>query len=987
VGGIVRTLVKNRKRFASMPLFVLILVGVIITSKSVQAETFGKTDIGGTDHSVLSPFYMYLTNFTNPYDNFNITQLSVYTRSAESGKFMNITMVLYDDDGEPNILLINETDVGWINITSTPGWVNFTVPGGYIAPAGIYWIGAYCQGGDTAWKMYYDNPAGNVRTVNDYDFVPLNNPFLTPESTYSNVYSMYASNETVNPYESGDLNYYDLDVNSTVAGQGIEFSAKWLDSNGMQSYIFGWNNSGTFLNDSAVDWTPVASPAWNTIEKTLNSTEGYRIEAQIWANDTLNNWGTTGKFIFETTDATTFSTILSEESELANCEFIQNAVDRASNPSTVLIPSGTWNFSESVATWDTVEIPVGVDVAGGATERDEDDQVIAWKTVLVMPFEAPQDSVWFKYTISNNISFRFTEIKMIGYRFFNTSSETMYTAIKIFAPYASYPTDGILDFRIDHCNFQDIAGSAITFGDESEYNRRVVRGLIDHNVLNNTYGDPGFMDYENRTLGYGFGIRRWASDTWEPDITKVIGKYTNYTIVIEDNYFTKWRHCVSTIDGVHQVFRYNVVEGGYGIGETDGHGSYADGSHPYAVGTRALEVYGNTFKNPDTTWNANPFAINHRGGGGIMYNNTIIGYEVGTGGLIDLNNDWGNYEPYCPQCFINNTYIWNNTLNGADLIHYNSDNVEDVNYFLRAPNIEEEGWEFIPYEYPHPLSSGNSPPNAPSLDSPVNETRTDMGMLLTFNWTFSDPDVEDTQIGYQIQIDNNASFGSPEVNHYNLSTSNNYTDQNLPNSVGGFYWRVKTWDNVSAEGSWSSSRYIIGDRQNITVLGTNDSSPYVGYASEIYCMVKSEYDDHELVEGDTLILEFSNGTAIPMAYNGTYWTATLVSYTPTTVFVDNYDTLYEQTYGISKLKTDFSLEIEWIAEQGDPGDPVEEDKVGDWFEVAFYPIAEMMGLALVIMGAALVFGAMNNTFEMSVVIDILKVAIIMAIGIWITLHL
>lgn len=67
--------------------------------------------------------------------------------------------------------------------------------------------------------------------------------------------------------------------------------------------------------------------------------------------------------------------------------------------------------------------------------------------------------------------------------------------------------------------------------------------------------------------------------------------------------------------------------------------------------------------------------------------------------------------------------------------------------------------------------------------------------------------------------------------------------------------------------------------------------------------------------------------------------------------------------------------------------PGEDDQVDKWFEKAFYPIAEMMGLTLIVMGAALVFGAMNNTFEMQVVVDILKVAIIMAIGIWIMTHL
>ena len=69
-----------------------------------------------------------------------------------------------------------------------------------------------------------------------------------------------------------------------------------------------------------------------------------------------------------------------------------------------------------------------------------------------------------------------------------------------------------------------------------------------------------------------------------------------------------------------------------------------------------------------------------------------------------------------------------------------------------------------------------------------------------------------------------------------------------------------------------------------------------------------------------------------MTHNGTYWTKTLVSQVATSAIVDNYDTLEEQTYGITVLKTDFSLEIEWMAAQGDPEDPAGTDA-----PIVFYP--------------------------------------------------
>lgn len=382
-----------------------------------------------------------------------------------------------------------------------------------------------------------------------------------------------------------------------------------------------------------------------------------------------------------------------------SAEDIQAAVDEvaAMGGGVVYIPEGTFNFVEVGEPWRTVNIPAGINLFGAPTERDANGQVIEWKTVLVMPYEAPASSTWFSVqgTGAPNVAFRFSDIKLVGWRFFNSSSKTMYTGVSI---------NQVQNFRVDHCYFQDIAGSAIFAGSSPmrDYNHGVISGVIDHNILNNTYGDPGLMHYEETTVGYGIFLRRWACAIWDYDITNVIGHYNNYTIFIEDNYFSKWRHCVSSNDGLHYIFRYNVVEGDYGIGSVDAHGSYADDVRTYAVGTRAIEVYNNTFKNPDTTWTNMPWAINLRGGSGIIFSNTLEGYYA----LMDLNNDYGNIA-YVPQCHINQTYIWNNNLGGGTLIKYNYDNTENVHYFLRAPNLGQDGFEYTPF--PHPLTLEAAP--------------------------------------------------------------------------------------------------------------------------------------------------------------------------------------------------------------------------------------------------------------------------------------
>jgi len=378
---------------------------------------------------------------------------------------------------------------------------------------------------------------------------------------------------------------------------------------------------------------------------------------------------------------------------------IQTAVDLASIGDTVSIPTGTFNFVDE-APWVSVSIPAGINIAGAPTERDEDNQVVSWKTSLIMPYEATSLSHFFEYSEDSNLGFKFSDLELVGYRNIDNNSTTMYRGLRLDTAYTNYPTTGYLDFRVNHCNFRDLGGTAVGISGHAEYNRRVYRGVIDHNRFTNVVGDPGFMNYEIRTLGYGIILNRWASDLWDSTVTNVIGQYTNYSIYIEDNYFSKWRHSVSSAGGFHYVFRHNVVEGDYATASVDGHGSYADDYHPYAVGTRAIEIYGNTFKDPDTTWTAVPWAINHRGGAAIMYNNTLEDYYA----LCDLNNDWGNYEPYRPDCLINDSYIWGNTLNGADLIKYNADSVEDVNYFLRAPTVEDDGFTWESYPYPHPLT-------------------------------------------------------------------------------------------------------------------------------------------------------------------------------------------------------------------------------------------------------------------------------------------
>lgn len=396
---------------------------------------------------------------------------------------------------------------------------------------------------------------------------------------------------------------------------------------------------------------------------------------------------------------------------------IQTAVDEvvAAGGGNVHIPMGTWNFVEVGEPWTTVYMDLAslsgvVTIRGAPTERDANDQVIEWKTVLVMPYEAPDLETWFHIDDDgrpfDGVRFRFTDIKLIGWRYYDLSSETTYYGIQL---------HNIQNFRVDHCHFQDMCESAVQRGSHQlhEYNEDVASGVIDHNIMVNTYGDSGFPGgprYNERTLGYGIGGRLWASEYWAP-LESVIGQYTPRTVFIEDNYISKWRHGAYGNDGMHYVYRHNTVENSYGNGEVDSHGSYATAQRPYAVGTRAIEIYENTFRDvstyapPGAILPDKPFVINHRGGSAIAFNNTMDNTYYT---LFHLNNDDGNLN-YVPQCRIADTYVWNNDLGGGTWCDYFWQVEENVHYFLRAPSLAEDGWEYTPYPYPHPLTLEATP--------------------------------------------------------------------------------------------------------------------------------------------------------------------------------------------------------------------------------------------------------------------------------------
>jgi hypothetical protein len=407
---------------------------------------------------------------------------------------------------------------------------------------------------------------------------------------------------------------------------------------------------------------------------------------------------------------------------------IQAAVDAvaAAGGGIVYIPEGTWNFVNVGESWTgaRVIVPPGVSIFGAPTERtsglpydgigmNPNDQVVEWRTVLVMPWDVPGTwgsiPVWFKLgdgSQNPNKPIRFSDIKLVGYRSFNSSSVTLHRGIAIY---------GVINFRIDHCYFEHICGGAINILNYY-YQNFYCSGVIDHCYFVNIYGYDVLSNYTAGNIGYGVSIGRSYYAPGEQPMPyepkeNMLGKYTNHTVFIEDCYFSKWRHCVSSGHGGYYVFRHNTIENDFGHFSLDVHG--LRDSEPGRAGGQGAEIYHNKFLNCSDQ-NSVRGVFQCGGGYGVWFNN-YIDTSYSSSGIVLYPEDYVPSETWHVKDF----YLWSSLgpwrsswsgipsgFNATRNVYadwtrpaYNSSDP-------RYPNTDQS-WSiagYTPYPYPHPLT-------------------------------------------------------------------------------------------------------------------------------------------------------------------------------------------------------------------------------------------------------------------------------------------
>jgi len=335
-------------------------------------------------------------------------------------------------------------------------------------------------------------------------------------------------------------------------------------------------------------------------------------------------------------------------------EDIQAAVNAmtAAGGGTVYIPEG--NFSFVISGSIGVTVPGGVDIFGQGVG----------KTILRQPSDPPANSIMFYLDGSNNKPIRISGIFFQGY--VKTTEDYSPQAIEI---------DAVKDFRIDHCRFEDFSGHAVGVGGQ-------YRGLVDHCDFDNPY---------KLTLSgtaWGYGIIVWGDEeTWN-NIDWYLGQYDGkYCIMyIEDCTFKRTRHAIAGNGGGFYIVRHCTFTDPdpYNFGQLDVHGGIGGGG----IGGRGLEAYNNTIVGAEGYDASQAFWL--RGGGGVVYNNTMQNIWYGVG----LYSEDGQQQ----KCKLHDLWVWGNSMDRGTLINNAGGFTQNVDYFLYAKS------GYTPYPYPHPLT-------------------------------------------------------------------------------------------------------------------------------------------------------------------------------------------------------------------------------------------------------------------------------------------
>jgi hypothetical protein len=396
--------------------------------------------------------------------------------------------------------------------------------------------------------------------------------------------------------------------------------------------------------------------------------------------------------------------IYNSDGSAANVQALANI---ATDGDTITLPSGTFAWTTGV----TISKGITLQGVAGATQIT---RAAGYSNALITIAGMPAD----------------LPVRVTGIRFNSPVGQNgdLYS-IYVLGPYGG--ALGLTQLRIDHCYFYG--------GMRTLFFRYRVNGVVDHNTFHDcAYITEHFGDDDYAWIRAGTPQFGTSDSIFFEDNSIVLDSTLTYFDVQSDQN-----------TGGKLVWRYNTFDltaytGTFGsiIGE-HGNQAYWLGSNDWLRGGIMCEFYNNTVR-----WGSAFRIIWFRGGRNIVANNAFYGNL--NGALVAFDEEEGiNVLPlrssWPAEDQVNNTFIWNNTVNGspqdpATIYCWQSGSQPYIqlgrDYWLVPPssntvtNYPQPGLpslpgypspysspvtSWMPYTYPHPLTgSGPGPTPTPT---------------------------------------------------------------------------------------------------------------------------------------------------------------------------------------------------------------------------------------------------------------------------------
>jgi hypothetical protein len=292
-----------------------------------------------------------------------------------------------------------------------------------------------------------------------------------------------------------------------------------------------------------------------------------------------------------------------------------------------------------------------------------------------------------------------------------------------------------IGFTIHNCRFTSFGHAAVQIRHAPD----AADGLLYNNEFTgNHHADPRPDPVENRnrvsSLGYGVEVRADLTDGMNSDDQWVREPNPGGQgfIFIEDNYFTGHRHAVAAGEGGLYVFRNNLVDRNLTAHAVDAHGA---GAHANSLSTRFYEVYRNHLISASSRdagaggFEAPNFAMAFRGGEGVIFSNTGVGFPAGVRLAVEVPSSdypvpyqigWESATNHTPnpdpdhrgiepsELVRGDVFLWDNHFEANDGHPVNELHIGSGDVHLLVANrdyhrLPRPGYE--PFTYPHPRAA------------------------------------------------------------------------------------------------------------------------------------------------------------------------------------------------------------------------------------------------------------------------------------------